>query len=187
MKKKTLTKCSQTTMELSSENFFYHAENRLFEPEKHKMLSKVYVNTPFDFEKYKEEKQKYNTCADFTKLKSKDATQCRKKETKKECLSNDIYVPYTHVVAMKDQFEQNAIESFNIESIKFESNKPDDSQYEPNVGGRKRRSSRKRTSRKRRSSRKLTSRKRTSTRKRTSRKGYYHRRENVRKRNFTSV
>jgi hypothetical protein len=184
--KKTLTKCTLTTMELPDKNFFYHAENRLFEPEKHKMLSKVYVNTPFDFEKYKKEKQNYNKCADFTKLKSIDASQCRKekeeKETKEECLSNDIYVPYTHVLAMKDQFEQKDIESFDIEpfdieSIKIESNKPDDSRYEQNVGfgGRKQTSSRKR---KQTSSRK---RKRTLSRKQ---KGTYHRRKNVCKRKF---
>jgi len=156
------------------QKLFYHAENRLFEPEKHKMLSKVYVNTPFepfDFEKYKEEKKNYNKCADFTKLKSKDAAQCTKeKEEKVECLSNDIYVPYTHVLAMKDQFEQNAIES----------NKPDDSQDEQNVGfgGRKQTSSRKR---KGTSSKKRTSRKRKGT---SSRKRNNHRRNNVRKRNF---
>ena len=80
--KKTLTKCTSTTMELPDKNFFYHAENRLFEPEKHNMLSKVYAH--FDFKKYKEEKQNYNKCADFTKLKSIDAAQCRKEKEEKK-------------------------------------------------------------------------------------------------------
>lgn len=46
------------------------------------MLEKVYTNdtAPFEFETYIAEKQKYTMCADFTKLKSKDATDCMKKK-----------------------------------------------------------------------------------------------------------
>ena len=107
--KKTLTKCSPTTIELSNEHFFYHAENRLFEPKKHEMLKKVYTNDtpPFEIETYIAEKQKYTMCADFTKLRSNDATDCMKED---KCLSNDIYVPNSHVMAMKKNFDSVSIE-----------------------------------------------------------------------------
>ena len=106
--KKTLTKCSPTTIELSNEHFFYHAENRLFEPKKHEMLKKVYTNDtpPFEIETYIAEKQKYTMCADFTKLRSNDGTDCMKDK----CLSNDIYVPNSHVMAMKKNFDRESIE-----------------------------------------------------------------------------
>lgn len=107
--KKTLTKCSPTTIELPSEHFFYHAENRLFERKKHEMLEKVYTNvtTPFEIETYIAEKQKYTMCADFTKLRSNDATDCMIEAT---CLSNDIYVPNYHVMAMKEKFDLESID-----------------------------------------------------------------------------
>ena len=129
--KKTLLKCSPTTIELSNENFFYHAENRLFEPKKHEMLKKVYTNdtTPFEIETYIAEKQKYTICADFTKLRSNDGTDCMKED---KCLSNDIYIPNSHVMAMKKKFDRESIE------------------YAPNYGG-KGRHSKKRHSKKRHS------------------------------------
>ena len=137
---KTITKCPNTNIptetqtktqteiptEIPTENFFYHAENRQFDAEKHANLYDIFGFTRNT--SYIDEKRKYNKCVDFTQFK-----RCKEKE-KQECLSNDIFIPYTHVSEMKKKYDKD--------------------HYQLLYGGRKRKS-RKRKSRKRKSRKRL--------------------------------
>lgn len=143
---KTITKCPNTNIptetqtktqteiptEIPTENFFYHAENREFDDKKHANLEDIFGFTRNT--SYIDEKRKYNKCVDFTQFK-----RCKEKEKEKqECLSNDIFIPNTHVSKMKTKYDE-------------------DHQYQlpyPYSGGRKRKS-RKRKSRKRKSRKRL--------------------------------
>ena len=69
---------------------FYHAENRQFEKKKHMdLVRKVFFpkNNKYTFVEYLITKNKYNKCADFSKIKD-----CEEK-----CLSNDIYIPNEYI------------------------------------------------------------------------------------------
>ena len=75
---------------IDEEYFFYHAENKPFEEDKHEQLvNKVFIpKLPnYSFQNYLDTKNEYNKCADFNKIKD-----CEKK-----CLSNDIYIPNEYI------------------------------------------------------------------------------------------